>query len=260
MLMHPRNTVLSAHHDGELSPAAAAQVVGHLNQCESCLIEYEMLSSAANSVRHLYAVRAPSHLALKVRDQIDAEERGMVPVLRSEIQRSRNQTGFFAALGLGTLATVFLIGLSGFLLTLDHHYGEQAARRITSAWIQSSLPEPVLLHELMSSPRFRDGSFGGQSFAEMKTGQEGELLTMASIDQNGTLQGLEVIYRSGDEEMLSRALAAVRESGFEPVRLGDQTISVNFLYFFTTTEVRPDGHRLSTLPRWDPALILRTRA
>ena len=199
----------------------------------------------------------PRALRLQVREQIDAEERGMVPVLRSEIRRSRNHTGFFAAFGLGTLATVFLIGL---VLTLDHRYGEPTARRITSAWIQSTLPEPVLLHELMSSPRFRDGSFGGESFAEMKTGQEGQLLTMASIDRNGTLQGLEVIYRSGDEEMLSRALAAVRETGFEPARLGDQTISVSFLYFFTTTEVRPDGHRLSTLPLREPAHILRTRA
>jgi hypothetical protein len=181
----------------------------------------------------------------------------MVPVLRSEIQRSRHQSGFLAAFGLGTLATVFLVGL---VLTLDHHYGEHAARHITSAWIQSTLPEPVFLHETMSSPRFRDGSFGGTSFADMKTGQQSQLLTMASIDQNGTLQGLEVIYRSGDEEMLARALAAVRESGFEPVRLGDQTISVNFLYFFTTTEVHPDGPRLSKLPHWEPAHILRTRA
>ncbi len=260
MFVHPRNTVLSVHHDSELSPTLAAWVEDHLKQCESCAEEYEKLSNAANAVRHLHILRAPSRLALQVREQIDAEERGMVPVLRSEIQRSRNHNGFFAALGLGTLATVFLIGLGGLVLTLDHRYGEPTARRITSAWIQSTLPEPVLLHELMSSPRFRDGSFGGKSFAEMKTGQEGQLLTMASIDRNGTLQGLEVIYRSGDEEMLSRALAAVRETGFEPARLGDQTISVNFLYFFTTTEVRPDGHRLSTLPLWEPAHILRTRA
>ena len=94
----------------------------------------------------------------------------------------------------------------------------------------------------------------------METGEEGHFLTMASIDRNGTLQGLEVIYRSGDEEMLTRALAAVRETGFEPARLGDQTISVNFLYFFTTTEVRPDGRRLSTLPILDRARIQRTRA
>ena len=82
---------------------------------------------------------------------------------------------------------------------------------------------------------------------------------MASVDQYGTLRGLEVIYRSGDEEMLTRALAAVRESGFEPARLGDQNISVNFLYFFTTTEVRPNGPRLSTLPPWKRAHV-RTRA
>ena len=167
MFVHPRNTVLSAHHDGELSPAAAARVEDHLRRCEGCLVAYEKLSDAANAVRHLQTMRAPTNLAVKVREQIDAEERGMVPVLRAEIQRSRGQNGFFAALGMGTLATVFLIGV---VLTLDHHYGEQAARRITSAWIQATLPEPVLLHDSMSSPRFRDGSFD-HSFDEMWVGR-----------------------------------------------------------------------------------------
>ncbi len=257
MLLHPRIAALSAHHDGELSSAAAAQVEDHLKLCGSCFAQYEKLSTTANSVRHLRTVRAPSYLASKVREQIDAVERGMVPVLRGQIQRPRVQTGFFATFGLGTLATVLLIGL---VVTLDYRYGEEAARHITSAWIRSSLPEPVLLHETMSSPRFLDGSFGGTAFAEMGNGQEGTLLTMASVDQHGHLRGLEVIYRSGDEEMLTRALAAVRESGFEPARLGDQNISVNFLYFFTTTEVRPTGPRLSTLPPWKRAHAMRTRA
>lgn len=247
MLLHPRNTVLSAHHDGELSSASAAHVEDHLKLCESCCAKYEDLSSAANAVRHLRTMRAPAHLASNIHEQIDSVERGMVPVLRGQIQRSRSQTGFLAAFGLGTLATVLLVGL---VLTLDYRYGEQAARQITSAWIQSTLPEPVFLHETMSSPRFLDGSFGGVAFAQVENGQEGTLLTMASVDQHGHLRGLEVIYRSGDEEVLTRALAAVRESGFEPARLGDQNISVNFLYFFTTTEVHPTGPRLSTLPPW----------
>lgn len=256
MFLHPRNTVLSAHYDGELPPPTAAFVEDHLKRCPSCLEEYRKLSTAANRVRHIATMRAPSTLASKIREQIDSEERGMVPVLRGQIQRSRAQTGFFAALGLGTMATVLLIGL---VLTLDHRYGEQAARQITSAWIQSTLPEPVLLHEPMMSPRFRDGSFGGTEFDEMRHGQEGTLLTMASVDQNGTLRGLEVIYRSGDEEMLARALEAVRMSGFEPARLGNQTISVSFLYFFTTTEVRSNGRRLSTLPVLPRAPLSRTR-
>ena len=255
MFLHPRNSNLSAYHDGELSPSAAARVEDHLSQCDGCRDAYRRLAGVANAVRHLHVERAPSSLFVNVREQVDEQERGMVPVLRGEIQRSRSHNGFVAALGLGTLATMILIAA---VLTLDHRYGEQAASRITSMWIQSTLPEPVLLHEPMSSPRFRDGSFDINSFDEMKSGQEGQLLTMASIDQNGTLQGLEVIYRSGDEEMLTRALAAVRESGFEPARLGNQTISVNFLYYFTTTEVRPD--RLSTLPSLELAHIYRTRA
>jgi outer membrane biosynthesis protein TonB len=101
-----------------------------------------------------------------------------------------------------------------------------------------SLPEPVLLHAPMSSPRFRDGSVNGFPFAEVERGKEGTMLTLASIDQHGTVRALEVIYQSGDEGMLTRTLQAVKDTGFEPARLGNRTVPVNFLYFFTTTEVR----------------------
>ncbi len=243
-MLHLRTSVLSAHHDGELSASAAARVDGHLRDCERCVSEYEELSSAANAVRHLRTMRAPRALASEIRDQIDAEERGMVPVLRSEIMRARQPSGFLTALGLGTLATTFLIGL---VVLLDQQYGEQAARSLTTALLESTLPEPVLLHEVMRSPRFREGPVGHLAFAGVEFGKEGTLLTMASIDRNGMVQALDVIYRSGDEEMLTRTLEAVRSSGFEPARLGNETISVNFLYFFTTTEVRPGERLLSTI-------------
>jgi hypothetical protein len=39
----------------------------------------------------------------------------------------------------------------------------------------------------------------------------------------------------------------VKDTGFEPARLGNRTVPVNFLYFFTTTEVRAAvARRLST--------------
>ena len=94
-MLHLRTTVLSAHYDGELSAAAAARVDGHLRDCERCVAEYDELSSAANTVRHLGMMRAPQTLASKIREQIDAEERGMVPVLRSEIMRAKQPSGFF---------------------------------------------------------------------------------------------------------------------------------------------------------------------
>jgi TonB family protein len=199
------------------------------------------MGAIANGIRHLPALRAPSNLMASVRERVDAEERGMVPVLRGHILRSGNHSGFFPAVSLGTLATIVLLGL---VLLLDHRYGEHAARKISSALIPMSLPEPVLLHEPMSSPRFRDGSVNGFPFADVERGKEGTMLTLASIDQNGTVRALEVIYRSGDEDMLTRTLQAVRDTGFEPARLGNRTVPVNFLYFFTTTEVRAN-RRLS---------------
>lgn len=244
MLVHPRNTVLSSYYDGELPPGTAEGVERHLAQCEECRSEYERMGDIANALRHLPALPAPSALMASVRERIDSEERGMVPVLRGQILRSGNHSGFFPALSLGTLATVVLLGM---VLLLDYRYGEHAARKISSALIPMSLPEPVLLHALMSSPRFRDGSVNGFPFADVERGKEGTMLTLASIDQHGTVRALEVIYRSGDEGMLSRTLQAVKDTGFEPARLGNRTVPVNFLYFFTTTEVRAAAaRRLST--------------
>jgi hypothetical protein len=130
------------------------------------------------------------------------------------------------------------------VVVLDHMYGEHATRQISSALIPTTLPEPVLLHELMSSPRFR----GSSAIDEVEGGKEGTMLTLASIDQNGTVRALQVIYRSGDEEMLTHTLEVVRVAGFEPARLGEKTVPVNFLYMFTTKEVRSTPGRLSTLP------------
>lgn len=244
MLVHPRNTVLSSYYDGELHPATAEGVELHLAQCAACRSEYEKMAGLANRLRHLPSLPAPSNLVASIRERIDSEERGMVPVLRGHIQRSGNTSGFFPAVSLGTLATVVLLGI---VLLLDYHYGERAARKISSALIPMSLPKPVLLHEPMSSPRFRDGSVAGYPFADVERGKEGTMLTLASIDQHGTVRALEVIYRSGDEGMLSRTLQAVKDTGFEPARLGNRTVPVNFLLYFTTTEVRAAAaRRLST--------------
>jgi len=244
MMGHLRNTMLSSFYDGELPPATAEGVERHLTECGECRSEYKKMAGVANGLRHLPALQAPATLMASVRERIDSEERGMVPVLRGHILGSGNHSGFFPALSLGTLATVVLLGL---VLLLDYRYGEHAARKISSALIPMSLPQPVLLHEPMSSPRFRDGSVNGFPFADVERGKEGSMLTLASIDQHGTVRALEVIYRSGDEGMLARTLQAVKDTGFEPARLGNRTVPVNFLYFFTTTEVRADAtRRLST--------------
>ena len=123
MFEHPRFNALSAFHDGELSPVAAAELTDHLRTCESCAAEYRALSSAANAVRHLRAVGPPANFQAMVRERVDAEERGMVPVLRAQILGGKRQPGFLSALGFGTLATVVLIG---FVLLADYRYGDQA--------------------------------------------------------------------------------------------------------------------------------------
>lgn len=91
----------------------------------------------------------------------------------------------------------------------------------------------------MVSPRFRDNSVHMLPFTDVERGKGGTLLTLASIDQNGAVQGLRIINWSGDEKMLARTLEVVVAAGFEPARLGNDAVAVSFLYFFTTTEVRP---------------------
>lgn len=243
MVGHPRANDLSACYDGELGAGAAARIEEHLLSCEGCRRDYRDMARLANTVRHLPRLGAPVNLADAIRGRVDAEERGMVPVLREQIRHSSDHSGWFPALGLGTVAFVALALVA--LALLFDRYGEDATRRLSSALIQTTLPEPVLLLDPISSPRFRGGSVSSLPFAEVERGKEGTILTLASIDRNGAVRALEVMYQSGDEAMLSRTLEVVRGSGFEPARLGGQTISVNFLYLFTTTEVR-SGDPLTT--------------
>jgi hypothetical protein len=200
-------------------------------------------------VRHLPKLGAPVVLSSVIRERLDAEDRGMVPVFREQIRYSTNRTStsWAPALGLGTLAFTVL---AFFALALVYdRYGEDATRTLSSALIQTTLPEPVLLLDPMSSPRFRGGIANHLPYADVERGKEGTVLTLASIDQNGAVRALEVMYQSGDAEMLSRTLEVVRGSGFEPARLGGQTISVNFLYLFTTTEVRSSDGQTTERPR-----------
>ena len=234
MLMHLTKQMLSAHYDGELLPSTMGSVGDHLYECAECREDYEKLAGLTNAVRHIRRREAPSSLASTVRARVDTELRGMVPVLRGQILSDDSRPGFLKALSLGTVTTLLLLSLLGLMV----RYGAHATESLEAALIPGPLPPPVLLHETMASPRFRDGSVGHLPFAEVERGKEGTLLTLASIDQNGTIRGLEVIYRSGDEQMLTRTLEVLMDSGFEPARLGDRAIPVNFLYLFTTTEVR----------------------
>jgi hypothetical protein len=199
--------------------------------CGACSQDYQRLAKASNALRHLPRLEAPMSLARMIRRRIDAEVRGMVPIFRGELLSCRSRPILFPALSLGAL--IILVLVSG-VLFLDFYLGPVA--KPVDVVLGPPPPPPPFLHKDMTSPRFRDVSM--LPFTEMESGKAGTLLTLASIDQNGAIQDLEVMDHSGDEEMLARTLEALRSSGFEPARLGDENVAVNFLYLFTTTEVR----------------------
>ena len=235
MFFHrPNRRMLSAYHDGELSAATTVQVDQHLGECAACQDESRRVANIANAVRHFPHVEAPASLARVVRRRVDEELRGMVPILRDELLSCRRRPILVPAVSLGAVLT---LGLLAFVLYLDLSRGS-AQSALMSRWDPGPLP-PVVLHTEMTSPRFRGDFVNMLPFTEVERGKEGTLLTLASIDQNGTVRDLRVIHRSGDEKMLARTLEVVRASGFEPARLGDQAVAVHFLYLFTTTEVRP---------------------
>lgn len=226
--------LLSSYHDGELSPAGVVCVENHLKGCRVCRQEYDRLANVTKVVRRLPRVEAPLSLARMIRRRIDAEVRGMVPIFRGELLSCRSRPVLVPALSVGALIILCLVG--GMLL-LDFYWGPVA--RQVDAVLTPPSPPPPFLHTDMTSPRFRDGCVHMLPFTEMESGKAGTVLTLASIDQNGAIRDLHVMDHSGDENMLAQTLEALRSSGFEPARLGDQTVAVDFLYLFTTTEVRP---------------------
>jgi predicted anti-sigma-YlaC factor YlaD len=235
MFEHTRvQRLLSAYHDGELSPVVTARVEDHLGNCLTCRKEYQHLSRVANAVRHIPRLEAPQSLARMIRRRINEEVMGMVPIFRGELLSCRSRQLLLPALSLGALLTLFIVG--GVVL-----YGlYQTAPPVPhNAGLVTTSVSPVFLEIEMISPRMRDGCVQKLPYSEMASGKAGTLLTFAAIGQDGAVHGLHVIDRDGDEMMLTRTLEALRTSGFEPARIGGQNVAINFLYLFTTTEVRP---------------------
>jgi hypothetical protein len=245
MFDHARvQRLLSSYYDGELTPDDTIRIEQHLQGCASCRKEYQQLAVVANAMRHLPRLEAPLSLARMIRRRIDEEVLGMVPMFRDELLSCRSRPVLVPAISLGALVTVIL--LTG-VLVLGLYQGRPFANRSVAA-LGAVSQAPGFLHEEMTSPRFRDGCVQLLPFTEMERGEASTLLTLASIDQSGAVRGLHVIDHSGDEQMLARTLEVLRSSGFEPARVGDQTVAVNFLYLFTTTEVRLSAtHSISEL-------------
>jgi hypothetical protein len=235
MFEHTRvQRLLSAYHDGELSPAVTVRVEEHLRSCPNCLKEYLHLSRVANAVRHIPRMEAPLSLTRMIRHRINEEVMGMVPIFRGELLSCRSRQLLLPALSLGALLTLCIVGgvlLYGLYQTtppVPHNVG-----------LVTTYASPAFLEVEMISPRMRDGVVKKLPYSEMARGKAGTLLTFAAIGEDGAMHGLHVMDRNGDELMLTRTLEALRAGGFEPARMGDKNVAVNFLHLFTTTEVRP---------------------
>ena len=244
MFEHERvRRLLSSYHDGELSSLMTVRVERHLDKCGSCQEKYQQLSLVANAVRHLPRQEAPESLAGMIRRRINEEVKGMVPIFRGELLSSRSRPILAPALSMGAVLTLSLVA-GVFALGW---YQEATLKTPPVAFVTTTV-DPLFLEEKMTSPRVRD--VDNLPYTDMESGKAGSLLTLASIDQSGAIHGLHIIDGDGDEKMLGLMLEALRDSGFEPAEVGGRKVGTNFLYFFTTTEVRSArGHIISGFNR-----------
>lgn len=236
MIGHTRvQRLLSSYYDGELAPLTAARVKQHLTSCDSCRGEYERLATTANLVRHLPRIEAPAALARMLKRRINEEVKGMVPILRGELLTCRPRPVLFPSLSLGALATLSLIAV-----VLIFGWYQEASLKTPPVAFVTTTESPTFFEERLVSPRVRVGCLENLPYTDMGRGQqEGTFLTHALIDKDGAIHDLRVIDRSGDERFMEGTLQALRDSGFEPARVGDQNVATNFLYMFTSTVVRP---------------------
>jgi hypothetical protein len=169
-----------------------------------------------------------------IKRRINEEVKGMVPILRGELLSCRPRPVFFPSLSLGALLTLSII--AGVLV---FGWYQEASLKTPPVAFVTTTESPTFFAERLVSPRVRDGCLENLPYTDMAPGQEGTFLTYALIDKDGAIHDLHVIDHSGDDRYMEGTLQALRDSGFEPARVGDQNVAINFLYMFTSTVVRP---------------------
>lgn len=107
MSAHPTTEALAAYAAGDLEPAPAGAVAGHLGECADCAADLAAIERATASLRALPALHMPLDVVAAVDRALGAEARGAVPSLAARRARRPSLPPFAAAAAvLGLVAAV----------------------------------------------------------------------------------------------------------------------------------------------------------
>ncbi len=109
--------LLSAYHDGELSPDKADAVAEHLAVCSDCSTELDALQKMSDLAKQLYSPSPPRHVWPRIAAQLDAKHSPTTPAVLPSRRASRKS--------LLAVAALLLAGMSWVAFMQWQHHAER---------------------------------------------------------------------------------------------------------------------------------------
>lgn len=228
---------LSAFMDGDLDPAAARAVAGHLDVCSACGAHLASLREAVEALADLPRVASPEPVAERVKGRLEVERRGPGLAL---LFRSR-----FAARPLilpsmvPAALAVLVVMAASVLVSRDPRPTVQSEPRArpdvtpTREPLQGTEGNPFFPSSEVALPRLRAGQpVPVQALSSMG---EGSLFLETVVARDGSVSAVTLL--GGDSVRAEPLLEALRQARFEPVRVKGRPVAVSVYRLISLMEV-----------------------
>jgi hypothetical protein len=222
---------LSEWIDGDLEPAAAQRVQGHVASCEDCARRADELRTVSRLLAGLPRLECREPIAARVLDRVDIETRQ--PALAS-LFRGFSASRPFIIPSLVPAAAVLVAVLAG-VFALDSGPAAEVhlvpgAWRATPAW--GTEKNPVFPSAEIDLPR---ETTAVQLPEEVLSG-EGTVFLETVVARDGSVSDVTVL--GGDGQPQNALVDALRRQRFQPVRYKGRPVAISVYRLISRMEVR----------------------
>jgi len=230
-------SLLSPYLDGDLAPAPARAVGGHLESCPDCARRYDSLQETLEMLADLPALLPSEGIASRVFDRLEVETRGPGLAMIFRSFRARRPLIFPSLV----TSSLLLVALLGGAMALDRAWRslDEPLPPVAGSWegrlaASGTEANPLFPSAGVGLPRARPGGLVSQDvLAEMG---EGTLFLETVVARDGSVSTVTLLH--GDLKLAQPVLDALRRQKFEPVRYRGRPVAVSVYRLISRMDVR----------------------